>query len=120
MMAVSTQKDNPGKLKNNIGKGIRNWYTGFLFDILEKNNLYVKPEKCAFEQDEMEYLGVIVGKGKAWMDLKKLMAVANYMTPQNTTNVHTFLGFTGYYWYFIQGYLQVTWPLLDLTKKRML
>jgi hypothetical protein len=78
-----------------------------IFDILEKNDLYVKPEKCAFKQEEMEYLGIIMGKGKTQMDPKKLMAVANYAMPQNTTDVCTFLEFTGYYQYFIQGYLQV-------------
>jgi hypothetical protein len=79
-----------------------------IFHILEKNDLYIKPEKCAFEQEEMEYLGVIMGKGKTWMDPKKLMVVASYMTPENTTGVWAFLGSIGYYWYFIQGYLQVT------------
>jgi hypothetical protein len=88
-----------------------------IFDILEKNDLYVKPKKCAFEQDKMEYLGIIVGKGKTRMDPKKLLAMANYVTLKNTTNVHAFLGFTGYYQYFIQGYSQVAQPLLDLTKK---
>jgi hypothetical protein len=91
-----------------------------IFDILEKNDLYIKPEKCIFEQEEMEYLGIIVGKGKMWMDPKKLLVVASYATLQNTTDVCAFLGFTGYYWYFIQGYSQVTWPLLDLTKKTTL
>jgi hypothetical protein len=65
----------------------------------------------------MEYLGIIVGKGKTCMDPKKLMAVANYLTPANVTDVHAFLGLTGYYQYFIQGYSQITQPLLDLTKK---
>jgi hypothetical protein len=88
-----------------------------IFDILEQNDLYIKPEKCTFEQEEMEYLGVIVDKGKMHMDPKKLLAVANYPEPKNTTNVHTFLGFTGYYWYFIPGYSQVVRLLLDLTKK---
>jgi hypothetical protein len=88
-----------------------------IFDILEKHDLYMKLEKCAFKQEELEYLGVIIGKGKTHMDPKKLMAMANYTMPQNTMDVQAFLGFTGYYWYFIQGYLQVTWPLLDLTKK---
>jgi hypothetical protein len=88
-----------------------------IFNILEKNNLYIKPEKCAFKQEEMEYLGVIMGKGKTRMDPKKLMAVANYVVPQNTTDVHTFLGFMGYYRYFIPGYSQVAQPLLNLTKK---
>jgi hypothetical protein len=89
------------------------------FGILEKNDLYVKPEKCAFEQEEIKYLGVIVGKGKIKIDPKKLMAMANYAVPQNTTDVHAFLGFTGYYQYFVPGYLQAAWPLLDLTKKTM-
>jgi hypothetical protein len=88
-----------------------------IFDILEQNNLYVKPEKCTFEQKEMEYLGVIVGKGKMWMDPKKLLAVANYLEPKNTMDIWAFLGFMGYYQYFILGYSQVMWPPLDLTKK---
>jgi hypothetical protein len=61
---------------------------------LEKNDLYVKPEKCTFKQEEMEYLGVIVGKGKICMDPKKLMVVTNYAVPQNTMDVCAFLGFT--------------------------
>ena len=43
-----------------------------IFDILEENDLFIKPEKCAFEQEEMDYLGVIVGKGQLQMDPKKL------------------------------------------------
>jgi hypothetical protein len=68
-------------------------------------------------KNEMEYLGVIVGKGKTRMDPKKLMAVANYAVPQNTMDVGAFLGFMGYYQYFMPGYLQIAQPLLDLTKK---
>jgi hypothetical protein len=78
-----------------------------IFDILEKNNLYIKPEKYTFEQEEMEYLSIIVGKEKTCMDPKKLIVVANYTVPQNTTDVCTFLRFIGYYQYFIPGYSQV-------------
>ena len=38
-------------------------YVYEIFDILAENDLYVKPEKYAFEQEEIEYLGVIVRKG---------------------------------------------------------
>jgi hypothetical protein len=58
-----------------------------IFNILEANDLYIKPEKCAFEQEEIKYLRVIIGKGKTQMDPKKLIAVANYPIPQNTTDV---------------------------------
>jgi hypothetical protein len=88
-----------------------------IFNILVANDLYVKPEKCAFKQEEMEYLGVIMGKEKTHMDPKKLLVVARYPTPTNVTDVHAFLGLTGYYRYFIKGYSKITWPLLDLTKK---
>jgi hypothetical protein len=84
---------------------------------LEANDLYIKPEKCTFKQEEMEYLGVIVGKGKTCMDLKKLLAVANYLVPTNVTDVQAFWGLTSYYWYFVEGYLALARPLLDLTKK---
>ena len=36
------------------------------------------------------------------------------------TEVQQFLGFMGYYRYFIQGYSQIARPLLDLTKQAML
>ena len=39
-------------------------YVHEIFDILAENDLFVKPEKCAFEQEETNYLGVIVGKGR--------------------------------------------------------
>jgi hypothetical protein len=51
------------------------------------------------------------------MDPKKLQAVLNYLIPQNITDVCTFLGFTGYYQYFIKNYSAIVQPLLALTKK---
>src|SRR5260221_6959316 len=92
-------------------------YVHRIFDILATHDLYVKPEKCAFKQEEIEYLGVIIGKGQLRMDPKKLQGIADYPVPQNPTDVRAFLGFTGYYRYFVQGYSQIAHPLLDLTKK---
>jgi hypothetical protein len=88
-----------------------------IFNILVANDLYIKPEKCMFEQEEMEYLGVIVRKGKTRMDPKKLLAVANYPTLTTVTDIRAFLGLTGYYQYFIEGYSKLAQPLLDLMKK---
>ena len=38
-------------------------YVHEIFDILEENDLFIKPEKCTFEQEETDYLGIIIGKG---------------------------------------------------------
>jgi len=88
-----------------------------MLDELEANDLYLKPEKCAFEQEEIEYLGVIVGKGCLCMDLKKLKGVADYPVPRNPTDIRAFLGLCGYYRYFIPHFSQIARPLLELMRK---
>ena len=92
-------------------------YVHEIFNILAENDLFMKPKKCAFEQEENDYLGVIMGKGQLHMDPKKLQDVANYPVPQNVTDIQAFLGFTRYYRYFVQNYSAIVCPLLDLTKK---
>ena len=91
--------------------------THHILDKLEKEDLYLKPKKCAFAQKEIDYLKVIIGKGKLRMDPKKLKGVADWTTPRTVTEVRQFLGFTGYYRYFVPKYSEVAHPLLDLTKK---
>jgi hypothetical protein len=51
------------------------------------------------------------------MEEAKVEKVKHWKPPCNTTEVRRFLGFTGYYRYFIKGYLQIVQPLLDLTKQ---
>ena len=91
--------------------------THHILDKLEIEDLYLKPEKCAFAQEEIDYLGVIIGKGKLRMDPKKLKGVADWPQPKTVTEVRQFLGFTGYYRYFVEKYSEIARPLLDLTKK---
>ncbi len=92
-------------------------YIHIILDILEKHDLYLKPEKCAFKQKEIDYLGVIVGEGTLKMDLKKIKGVADWSPPKTITEVQQFLGFTGYYQYSIPNYSKIACPLLDLTRK---
>jgi hypothetical protein len=84
---------------------------------LETHNLYLKPEKCEFLKREIEYLGVIVGNRVLKMNLKRLESVKNWAVPNSPTEIRKFLGFAGYYRYFVPNYSQIAWPLLHLTKK---
>src|SRR3984893_6366939 len=43
--------------------------------ILREHNLFLKPEKCVFHKDEVEYLSVIIGKNKIHMDSTKTCAI---------------------------------------------
>jgi len=85
--------------------------------ILRQNDLYLNINKCQFEQCEVDYLGVCIGGKKICMEEAKVEKVKTWKPPCNATEVRRFLGFTGYYCYFIKGYSQIVRPLLDLTKQ---
>jgi hypothetical protein len=84
---------------------------------LQAHDLFLKPEKCHFHKREVEYLGVIVGKGQVKMDPVKVQGLADWPTPTNLKELRSFLGFGNYYKDFINGYSCVARPLHELTKK---
>jgi hypothetical protein len=43
---------------------------------LEAHDLYLWPEKCEFEQTEVEYLGMIISEGAVRMDNAKVQALS--------------------------------------------
>ena len=92
-------------------------YVHEIFDHLASLDLYLKPEKCQFEQEQIEYLGVIVGNGQIQMDISKTNAVSKWPRPRNVRDVRAILGYTGYYRRFFKGYSTIARPLIDLTKK---
>jgi len=78
-----------------------------MLTILHKCDLYLNIEKCQFEQTEVDYLGVQVGGKCISMEEAKVEKVKDWKPPRNATEVQHFLGFTGYYRYFIKGYSQI-------------
>jgi Reverse transcriptase (RNA-dependent DNA polymerase) len=84
---------------------------------LQDNDLFLKPEKCQFHKQEVEYLGVIVGKGQVKIDPVKVKGIMDWPVPTNVSELYLFLGFGNYYKDFIPFYLRITRPLYDLTKK---
>src|SRR5713226_2466968 len=71
---------------------------------LQDNNLFLKPEKCDFEKEQMDYLGLILKPGHIPMDPIKLQGIADWPIPQNLWDVRAFLGFAGYYHHFIWNF----------------
>jgi len=82
-----------------------------VIDVLQKlmdNDLYLKPEKCCFSQKEVDYLGVIIGKGEIKMDPIKVQGITDWPIPTNIHKIRSFLGFGNYYKDFIQHYSYIT------------
>src|SRR6266567_6082376 len=88
-----------------------------VLELLEKNRLYLRPDKCEFERTTIEYLGVIILHNSVAMDPIKVASVAEWPEPTNKKEVQSFLGFTNFYRCFIHDFSQHARPLFDLTKK---
>ena len=84
---------------------------------LEQYNLYLRPEKCEFEKDSMEYLVMIIRPGEVQMDPGKDTAVKDWPTPTTLKEVRAFIGFANFYRRFIKDFSTMAHPLHDLTKK---
>jgi hypothetical protein len=84
---------------------------------LQQHNLYLKPEKCTFHQQTVEYLGVVISQGTISMDPVKVQGITDWPPPMKVKEVRSFLGFCNFYQSFIPKFSDVTRPLNDLTKK---
>lgn len=85
--------------------------------ILQDNQLYAKMDKCSFGQSEVEYLGHVINKDGVATDPAKILAIQEWPAPTNVTELRSFLGLSGYYRRFIQGYGVICRPLFDCLKK---
>ena len=64
---------------------------------LEKNDLFVKPEKCVWKAREVGFLGVIIGKDGVRMERKKVQGVVEWPVPKSVKDVQKLLGLANYY-----------------------
>ena len=87
-----------------------------VMELLQKHGLSLKPEKREFEKTSVEYLGVVVSHDSIKMDPAKVARVSEWPTLSNKKEVQSFLGFTNFYWRFIEGFSHIAQPLFDLTK----
>ena len=84
---------------------------------LRHHKLYLKAEKCEFEKERIEYLGLIISHNSVSMDPKKVKDVVEWPRPEDKRDVQSFLGFANFYRRFIEDFSKIARPLFDLTKK---
>ena len=88
-----------------------------VLDRMQEEDLHLKLAKCAFDQTEVEYLGLIVKDGQILMDPTKLKAVKQWELPKLVKVVRSFIGFCNFYQKLIPNFSVLAQPLHNLTKK---
>jgi len=82
---------------------------------LEKNNLFVKLEKCKWKVRKVELLGVVISpKG---VEMQKVEGVLSWLAPRNIKEVQKFLGLANYYRRFIKNFARIAAQLHVLVRK---
>ncbi len=84
---------------------------------LDKASLRIKPEKCEFHKEEVEFLGYRVSTSGIKMDPGKIRTIQEWPKPQNLKDVQGFLGFVNFNRRFIKDFSRKAAPLTQLAKK---
>lgn len=84
---------------------------------LKENDLFLKLEKCLFDKEEVDFLGMIIRHNQVAMDPIKIKGILEWKIPTTVREVRSFLGFGNFYRRFIDHYSELARPLNDLTKK---
>ena len=87
---------------------------GAVFEKLRKAGLKLKPSKCEFFKEQIQFLGHIVSKEGISTCPEKVHAVQEWPIPKTINDLRSFLGFVGYYRKFIKGFSQIAKPLNSL------
>ena len=99
-----------------IRKNIYSMFSMFWSFYNTRNFLSIK-KKSTFRGMTLDFLGHTIDNQGVAMQSNKIQTILSWPIPQNVKGVRGFLGLTGYYRKFIQGYGSIAKRLTTLTKK---
>jgi hypothetical protein len=95
-------------------------HEGHLRLVLQKlrdHKLYAKLSKCEFWLKQVAFLGHVVSKGGISVDPSKVQDVLSWKAPTSVSDIQSFLGLTGYYRRFIEGFSRMSKPMMKLLER---
>ena len=84
---------------------------------LSAAGVHLKPGKCRFHVQEVDYLGLVITLNGLRMQEEKVATIRNWEDPESVKDVQSFLGFANFYRRIILNYSKVVAPLTKLTAK---
>ena len=86
-------------------------YLCIVFDCFQEHNLRLKPTKCKFFWDEINYFAHHISREGVRLSKENLKAVAEFALPRTYTEIQAFLGLVGHYLLFIKAFPCIVQPL---------
>lgn len=88
-----------------------------VLEALKAYDLELKPEKCEFHKEEVEFLGHMVGINGVRISESKVKTIMEWETPKTVKDIQSFNGFVNFNRQFIKDYSKIAEPLTRLTRK---
>ena len=89
-----------------------------VFTALAKARVSLKAKKCHLFQEEVEYLGHIVGRGELKVQDKNIRRLREAAPPRCTKDLRSLLGMCNVYRMFVKDYARVARPLSAMTNTK--
>ena len=83
--------------------------------ILQRNQLSLKPSKCDFHKDTVEYLGRLISKGMVTIKPSHTVTIREWPLPTTKVALQRIIGLANYFRKFIPNYSKIIAPLTELT-----
>ena len=96
---------------------IKHLYT--VLECFRLHGLKLKPSKCEFVKEKIEYLGHSVSSKGVWPSRDNLKAIAKYPEPTMYTAIKGFIRLVGQYRCFIKDFTEITDPLHEYARGDM-
>ncbi|GJU15400.1 putative reverse transcriptase domain-containing protein [Tanacetum coccineum] len=88
-------------------------------EFLKKEELYAKFSKCEFWIPKVQFLSHVIDNKGIHVDPAKIESIKDWASLKIPTEIRQFLGLTGYYRRFIEGFSKIAKSMTKLTQKKV-
>jgi len=86
-----------------------------VLQVLKDNHLSLKPSKCAFHKESVEYLGQVISHGTVTIRPAHTSTISKWPVPKDKTGIQRIIRLSNYFRKFIPNYSTLISPLSALT-----